>query len=146
MLTTPERLEVQHFVEISSILTGFSTFDLHGTGQVQAYYTWVKEREPEALQGLLSALLSLPQEQSAQEQAVRARIMSVPGLGDTARSLIKLWYLGQWDDVHDPSQQTILSAESYTEGLVWKTFGAHPQGAKEQGFGAWALPPDETLF
>lgn len=35
-----------------------------------------------------------------------------------------------------------VSAAAYTEGLLWRAIGAHPQGAKAPGYGSWAAPPD----
>lgn len=136
------RQDVQQFVRVSSALTGFSSFELFGTGQAPAYYEWVNEVAPVALRGIMDALSDLPDGEEARAQVIRARVMSVPALGDTARAIIKLWYLGQWEG---DSNTTILSADAYKEGLVWKAIGAHPQAAKEQGFGAWAFPPRDIL-
>ncbi len=36
----------------------------------------------------------------------------------------------------------VVSAAAYTEGLMWRAIGAHPSGAKAQGYGSWAAPPD----
>lgn len=65
---------------------------------------------------------------------VRQRIFDDATLGPLARNLIQLWYLGQWGF-------PVISAQAYQEGLVWKAIGAHPQGAKQQGFGTWSSPP-----
>jgi len=35
----------------------------------------------------------------------------------------------------------VVSPQTYRGGLVWIAAGTHPQGAHQQGFGAWALPP-----
>jgi hypothetical protein len=36
----------------------------------------------------------------------------------------------------------VVSAAAYTEGLLWRAIGAHPQGAKAPGYGSWAVPPE----
>ncbi|MDJ0616467.1 MAG: hypothetical protein QNJ63_06910 [Calothrix sp. MO_192.B10] len=131
--------DIQQFVQASEILTGFSAFDLYGTGQVIPYYLFVKELAPQALSQLLVCMENLPQEEEERDFIIRAKVLSDPVLGPLARRLIKLWYLGEWDGANQ--NQLILSAESYQEGLVWQAIGAHPQGAKQQGFGAWADPP-----
>jgi hypothetical protein len=35
----------------------------------------------------------------------------------------------------------VVSAASYTEGLLWPTIGANPNGAKAPGYASWAQPP-----
>ena len=70
---------------------------------------------------------------------------------EVARALTYLWYTGAWPrlarEAHGQlggdkaNVEFIVSPEAYTEGLVWRTFGGHPAGAKAPGFGTWALPP-----
>lgn len=136
------RQALDRFVQTSAILTGFSSFDLYGTGQAQSYFAWMRDVAPDATDALIKALDDLPCEPEAHEHAVRTRVMSDPSLGPVARSLIKLWYLGQWERPDGSGDAVILSGDAYQEGLVWRAIGAHPQGAKQQGFGAWAEPPD----
>ena len=67
------------------------------------------------------------------------------------RALIQLWYLGQWVPLPEDWRNRfgasrfdvakIISTRAYKEGLVWDAIGAHPMGAKQQGFGAWAQEP-----
>ena len=134
-------VRVDRFVRVSAELTGYSVFDLYGTGQAGAYCAWVEERAPEELGDILGRLSELPPGEEARTHAIRVWVMSDAGLGPVARAIIKLWYLGQWESPQDPSDQTILSPSSYREGLVWRAIHAHPQGYKQQGFGAWAQPP-----
>lgn len=132
----PKR-RIHAFILASSALTGFSPFELYGTGQAEAYFGFVSELS--AFESFTSVMSRLPEGGAAQEAFLRREVMDVEGLGQFARSLIKLWYLGQWDG--QQGQVQILSAASYREGLVWQAIGAHPQGAKQQGYGAWAMPP-----
>jgi hypothetical protein len=79
------------------------------------------------------------------------RLLDDPDLGPPARNLVVLWYTGQWVQLPGPWRDRhgasaldvdhVLSAESYSEGLVWTAIGAHPQGAKAPGFGTWVAPP-----
>jgi hypothetical protein len=77
-----------------------------------------------------------------------------------ARNIIKMWYTGNWAQLpqawrnqHGAGARDVdhvISSQAYQEGLVWRAIGTHPQGAKQPGFGTWALPPrieiDDTLI
>jgi hypothetical protein len=90
------------------------------------------------------------------DDTVAAPILGDQRLGTVARTIILLWYSGTWtalpDAWHDaygaaPSDVNrdvtrVVSAQSYQAGLQWAAAGAHPAGARAQGFGAWALPPE----
>lgn len=132
---------IDQFVHVSEILTGFSAFDLQGTGLVSTYFLFVNDLQPQELSKLMEIMTDLPQDETKRDGVIRSKVFSEQVLGTLARRLIKLWYLGEWDGADQ--NKKILSAESYKEGLVWQAIGAHPQGAKQQGFGAWAEPPDQ---
>jgi hypothetical protein len=78
-------------------------------------------------------------------------VLADPDLGPVARSLIILWYLGQWNPLpgdwrnrHGASPldaARVVSADAYSSGLVWTAIGAHPMGADPGGYGSWATPP-----
>jgi hypothetical protein len=70
-------------------------------------------------------------------KAVKSRVMNDAKLGPTARSLIKMWYLG--GDA-TPFSANVVSAATYKEGLVWQAIGSHPPAAKQPGYGSWSLP------
>jgi hypothetical protein len=70
---------LRDFVKFSATVTGFSEFDLWGTGQAEAYYeTAVKQEGPDAIH---KAMASDP-------SAVTA--------DPVVKSIIKLWYVGVW--------------------------------------------------
>lgn len=104
----------REFLEVSARLTGFSPVELQGTGMVDVYLQTVEEA------GVLDELLA------AGEPS-----------GDAARDVILLWYCGTWRG------QTV-SADAYIAGLQWAAAGAHPVGGRAQGYGAWAVPPEEA--
>lgn len=144
--------EFRRFVHACSVLTGFEPFDLYGTGLVRAYHDLLARMAgPAAVEALETRLHDLPREHEARDHAIRSTVLADEWLGPVARSLIKLWYLGTWialpADWHTQyggdSQDTtfIPSPQAYIEGLVWPAIGAHPMGAKPDGFGAWASPP-----
>jgi hypothetical protein len=86
------------------------------------------------------------------------------------RSIILAWYLGAWYDPKDLSKYsakdrtslnltyrrysptvlipyTILSANAYTGGIVWRVMQAHPMGYSNSQYGYWEQnPPALDLF
>jgi hypothetical protein len=85
------------------------------------------------------------------------------------RSIILAWYLGAWYDPDSLKQlsyakreayyayrrysskvlipHTVLSANAYTSGMVWRAMQAHPMGYSNLQFGYWAKkPPDLVSF
>jgi hypothetical protein len=148
--------KTEDFYALSVVLTGYSAFELHGTGVGQAYFEAVnKIVGDEIFAELLTTFRDVEQqadgEEDKLEREMRNRILSNPKLGPIARSIIKMWYLGNWsqlpqewyDKYSKPSQTVadyVISAQSYVEGLVWKAMGSHPMGAKWPGFGTWSEP------
>jgi hypothetical protein len=127
----------REFIEASVILTGFERFDLLGTGVAEEYFKFLQHAaENAALEQVCERVCGAKTDDDIGELLQDAQ------LGPLARNLIKLWYLGQWFGELPPGANSILSAESYKEGLVWRAIGAHPQGAKQQGFAAWSEPPN----
>lgn len=74
-----------------------------------------------------------------------------------ARSIVLLWYLGSWyepgdlkstaaspESVHGPIRSKVLSAKSYTQGLIWEIVDAHPMGYSNLQFGYWSRDPHDT--
>lgn len=71
--------KLRDFVKFSAAVTGFSEFDLWGTGQAEAYYrTAVDEEGPDAI------------------QRVTASDPSADPTEPVVKSIIKLWYVGVW--------------------------------------------------
>lgn len=136
------RSGTHEFSELSARLTGFSPAELAGTGMVGAHFDTLLEIVGEAH---VTALLADAPELSVED------LLDDPRFGPLCRNVIVMWYLGQWDQLpadwrraHGASAgdvNNVVSAEAYTEGLVWPTIGSHPQAAKQPGFGSWALPP-----
>ena len=143
----------QSFVELSAALTGFSPVMLHGTGMTQAYLTKICSIVPsKLLDRLFDAFENAPG--NSARPGLRA-ILEDPDLGPVARATAVLWYCGAWtglpDDWHarngtapgDPPG--ILSSAAYQAGLQWTVVGAHPAGARQQGFGVWSTEPAELV-
>lgn len=125
------------FLELSSALTGFRQIELQGTGLAEAYGKVFMGAGAADADALLKVWASIPKDPENLEDLVRTEILDKPRLGPLARSVIKMWYLGSWNG-------EVINGESYVQGLVWDAIEAHPQGAKQQGFGVWSFPPGWT--
>jgi len=132
---------LQQFLELSCVLTGFDRFELTGTAQTAAYFDWLHTHKAEQFMQLLACWEQAPQEALERQAWLEEEILNSASFSLLARSIIKLWYLGQWFPSEDPNVSEIPSAQSYQQGLVWNAIYAHPQASKQQGFGAWSEPP-----
>jgi hypothetical protein len=133
----------ERFVALSARLTGFGHVTLLGTGMTSEYL--------DALDAVLGA--GMVDELLAVEDIGEA--LDDAKLGPIARNVILLWYCGTWTALPDdwraaygtsPLDTTrVESAEAYQAGLQWVVAGAHPAGARQQGFGAWAVAPEGAV-
>lgn len=148
--------DIEPFVTLCADLTGFSAFQLRGTGLVARYLALMEERAGTAVTADLMASHASARAEAGGNAAVLTRairrlIMSDARLGPPARSLLKLWYAGvwhalpsNWHDAHGGAlddTDVVPTSASYTEGLLWPAVGANPPGAKPFGYGMWANPP-----
>ena len=148
--------EFQAFLGLSVTLTGFTEFQLQGTGQAELYFSTVAGIVGEATMSELLKAFSHVQTHAEGDVArlnklLRVEILSDDKLGPIARNIIKLWYVGTWYQlphawresfgVKDNDITFIPSPLSYTEGLLWPAIGSHPAGAKAPGYGTWSGPP-----
>jgi hypothetical protein len=140
------------FLDLSALMTGFSRVQLLGTGVADEYLKTLEETLPrDVLDALFDRYERLPAGDQ-REAAVASEILADSKLGPVARNLILLWYRGSWTPLPEDWRQAygtseldterVISAASYVAGLQWAAAGAHPVGARQQGFGAWALPPE----
>jgi hypothetical protein len=158
----PAQERLDRFVELSALLTGFGPVYLLGTGMAEAYLRAADAAlPPGVLDELLGAFGRLPAgpapsggpaQSAGAEAAAGQAILGDAKLGPVARTLILLWYRGAWTALPDTWRSAygtspldtdhVVSAEAYQAGLQWIAAGAHPAGARQQGYGAWASPPD----
>jgi len=127
------------FLTISAYLTGFSETDLLGTGMVAPYYAAIRDNnDPEVLgyfyEEVAAILASSHGDEASINEAIAARLIPDSCYNGIAKTIILLWYTGNYGN-------DVLSTDSYKEALVWNVAGAHPPGAKQPGYGSWALPP-----
>lgn len=136
------------FLALSAALTGFSTLDLLGTGMEQEYQRTLDATLPPGIyRELLETWASAGGDEAATDQ-----IIADPKLGPVARNLIQLWYCGTWSAMPDDWRSTygttpldtsrVVSPEAFQAGLQWVVAGAHAPASGQQGFAAWAIPPE----
>ncbi|MGK5731985.1 hypothetical protein [Streptomyces sp. URMC 124] len=141
--TSTSARSLDDFLTASAALTGFDAFELHGTGMAGAYHETAREQVGDAALGrFLDALAAA----GGDPDGITDEISR-----DIARAVAHTWYLGVWPQLARSVHTALgreranaaftVSPEAYAEGLVWRTFHAHPAGAKPPGFGTWADPP-----
>jgi hypothetical protein len=143
---------IDGFLGCSAELTGFSVFELRATGEAEAYLeTTLQSVGQELLQDLVDAYSNLNDDAKSRNDEIRRDILADPRLGPVARNLIKMWFSGVWyqlpqywiADYGSGASNTThtVRPSSYPEGLLWKTIGANPPGARAPGYGSWAEAP-----
>jgi hypothetical protein len=135
-------LKRDEFLALSVGLTGFNRVELLATGMADTYLRTLEEVLPA---GMLDSLLERG-EGSVDE------LLADADLGPVARNLILLWYRGTWTPLPDEWRAAhgaspldvnrVVTPDAYVAGLQWAAASAHPVGARAQGFGAWAVPPE----
>ena len=145
--TIPADPELRRFVELSMPLTGFATYDLHGTGMARLYLDTARRQLGP---GHLTAFLDAWQRALGTPEGPKKLS---PLHREIARAVTYLWYTGGWPRLAPaahaalrrevPNTESVASPSSYPEGLVWRAFAGHPAGAKPPGFGTWAQEPPE---
>jgi len=146
------------FLEFSSVLTGYSTLELEGTGLVGTYQELLGNvlgptltSEFYSLAGVVvSAVDADSREQKVREAFLPSKFWPV------LTSLIWLWYLGAWTQLPDswyaatglpvpvpgdPGSTHTPSELAYIEQLSYRTAEAHTPGAKPTGFASWGMAP-----
>jgi hypothetical protein len=151
----PSRLD--RFLGFSAEVTAFPVFELRGTGLAEIYLNTIDEVVgPALIDELLDAWAALPSTAAPRPDLLRRHIFGNAKLGPVARNIVKLWYVGTWYQLPTAWSEAfgltqkdvtfVVSPTAYVEGLLWTAIGAHPSGAKGQGFGSWADPPDIPKF
>lgn len=148
--------QLQTFVAFSAAVTGFTQFDLQGTGQAEEYRSTVAEvTGDDVLTELLEAWARVHDESQGDSNLaqvlLRRSVFSDLKLGPVARNIIKLWYVGIWYELppewidafgaREKNYTFMVSASAYTEGMLWPAVDGNPPGAKGPGFASWTGPP-----
>lgn len=151
--------EIDQFVALSAALTGFDAAEVWATGMVPAHFDVIPAIiGADYLGRLLTRWASIATRGAGDpaflEELILNELLLDETLGPIARNVGTLWYLGMWyqlpaawraahgafarDSTH------VVSSQAYQQALVWKAAHTHPPAAKQQGFGSWALPPEDA--
>ncbi len=130
---------VQTFLQISSHLTGFKEVELLGTGMLNTYFQTIEENNnPSDVQLFLEASAIIIAEAKENKQyldnAIATRLIPSSCYNNLAQNIITMWYTGTWNN-------SVISPQTYVQGLIWDVAEAHPPGAKQPGYGSWSIPP-----
>ena len=151
--TTAAPDAVGPFLKVSECLTGFSRVELLATGMAQTYYAQLKSvYGDDVVARLITEVLAIIKaaggNEAKLEQLMLERVFNDSTvLCAPAKNLAQMWYLGTMIDYTDPTpmvvfkRTTVVSAEAYRQSLVLRDVGSHPAGAKQPGYGSWALGP-----
>ena len=135
---------LESFIALSAVLTGFSKDEigdpLDPDQLASVYYGVVKAQAGGALDMVLSAFDRAQAASGGDQQklvaAVEATIWNQPTLGDLARQITCLWYLGRWNG------GAYVSDATYVRALAWEAMDAKAIGYSEFADQYWARPPD----
>lgn len=154
-------INIQKFLAISAVLTGYDAASLTSTGMLHDYANSLdsgigRANAKQFLDAATAVLQNPLNTGKTLEKAVLEQLMTHYKYGAICKNIIQMWYTGtwfamqpQWQALYgDPSasQQTVtVSAKAYQEGLIWDTIEAHPPGAKQPGFGSWEYDPSKLI-
>ncbi|WP_057916607.1 hypothetical protein [Lysobacter antibioticus] len=146
------------FISLSIGLTGFKRGALapeDDTHDIKSLYlkTFVERVTQATVDDILlwyrlidKQLLGNPPDR--EERVVTLLFADKPEYELPCRKLLFLWYAGAWPTVIDTPASThgqtfseVISADSYTQGLVWRVMQSHPMGSTTYNYGYWANPP-----
>lgn len=146
------------FLRFSEEVTAFTIVELRGTGNARSFLDTVDSVVgADVTDALLAAYTALDWTTGdAREAALRRTVFGDERLGPVARNVIKMWYVGNWYQLPKAWRERFgarpkdvdftVSANAYTQGLLWPAVGANPAGANPPGYGAWAWPPQIPSF
>ena len=141
------------FLRISSCLTGFEVTELEATGMAEKYLSVVAQETPaDTLAQFFKeseAILQAGEENPDEiDPLIASNLFPLSCFGGLAQNVVFMWYSGQWQPAvaAAKSLQTArnISPGAYIQGLVWMAADTHPPGAKQPGYGSWAMPPLPT--
>ena len=141
------------FVQLSALLTGIDAKrlapDVDPVNIKQAYFDLAQTKDAATFDQLL-AIFDKNQGKPPDEIADLILTQSGAAVGNFARTLMLLWYLGSWYppsdrekyDKNEPQlKAAVVSAEAYVQGWVWRVAQAHPMGFSPFVFGYWGKAP-----
>jgi hypothetical protein len=125
-------------MSISAVTVGFDVNELQSTGLAQTYYRHILDSVEEAtfiqFLNISSEILESSHSLDQLNIKISEELIAHQGMNELLQKVVTMWYLGTWDGAY-------VTAESYPEGLVWRTFHGHAPGAKQPGFKSWNVKP-----
>jgi hypothetical protein len=119
-----------------------------------AYFAWINVNDS------TSSFAKLIQLAKDNRESAISIIAAVNASDDNtkflARSIVLLWYLGSWyrpgnlktnsatPGTRAVTPSEVVSAKTYTQGLIWQIVGAHPMGYSNLQFGYWSRDPRDA--
>jgi len=153
----------QDFVQMSALLTGFAADaiapPLDPVNLAGTLFKAAQQGAGEAFDELLAQYAKLSGGKPvkdmtpAERRSIGEKLLGLDG-GDpgsataaTARSVMRLWYLGYWYPIEDGGGESVVSDQAYIRGLAWKAMQSHAMGYSTLQYGYWAeSPPPLTAF
>lgn len=148
---------VDDFVQMSALLTGFAAAVIApGVDPVDLKTTLFQAAQKGGLAAFdrllaqyaaLSQGLPVTSMDPAKRRWIGERLLGLAGddqdadAAATARSVIRLWYLGYWYPIDGSAGETVVSDQAYVQGLAWKVMQSHAMGYSTWSYGYWADPP-----
>lgn len=151
---------MDYFVSMSVGLTGFASEaiapEIDPVGIKAVYLQAFDEKLPDGMAEQIlqryKALFDAAGGKPGNEEQLVGQMLAGSGTSPAQvlamRQLIFLWYAGAWPTVqydNSPSRgqtfSNVISAESYTQGLVWRVMQSHPMGSSTYNYGYWAADP-----
>ena len=151
---------MNNFIGLSAVLTGFATSIIAPTldpMDIKSEYLAVftqkiteESKDPTLVTTILQKFAALKAQQLSDQQIGTQMLAPDNGANFVlaCRKLIFMWYSGAWPTIipatdKDPETTVsdMISAKSYTTGLVWQVMQAHPMGDSNYRYGYWAKPP-----
>ncbi len=127
------------FLDISVFLTGFNKMELLGTGMLETYFNVVMNMNNVAsVESFLAESEKILIKNQGNEEKINNEILHklMPDslYNGLAKNIITMWYMGNW-------MNTVISPQSYVQGLIWGVAETHPPGAKQPGYASWSTAP-----
>ncbi|GLQ99366.1 hypothetical protein [Dyella mobilis] len=152
--------DMQNFIGLSAVLTGFNQEilapELDPVDIKSEYLPLFESKiaqesgDPQLVQQILLKYASLAAGGGTEQEIGTAMLDPSNGANWVlaCRKLIYTWYAGAWPTLIPPGPSKpastvgdVISAESYTAGLVWQVMQSHPMGDSNYRYGYWATKP-----
>lgn len=154
---------IDGFVQMSALLTGFAAAaiapSLDPVDLKTTLFRAAQKGAGAAFDRLLAQYSQLSggkpvsQMTPAERQAIGDQLLGLdghdqdPAVAATARSVMRLWYLGYWYPIDGSAGESVVSDQAYIRGLAWKSMQSHAMGFSTLSYGYWAeTPPPLSAF